>query len=190
MGTIVLLILLFGLCGVVAYVLMLYNGLIAVKNNVDKAWANIDVLLKQRHDELPNLVEVCKGYMKYEQDTFQRITQARSAYAQATTIDQKAEASANLTSAIGRLIATAENYPDLKANNNFMQLQSRISELESEIADRREFYNDSVNTFNTRIQEMPDAILARNMGLTPRGMYQVAEEDKAPVKISFADVSH
>ncbi len=190
MGTIVLLVLLFAVAGAVAYVVMLYNGLIAVKNNVDKAWANIDVLLKQRHDELPNLVEVCKGYMKYEQDTFQRITQARSAYAQATNIDQKAEASANLTSAIGRLIATAENYPELKANNNFMQLQSRITELESEIADRREFYNDSVNTFNTRLQEMPDAILARNMGLAPRGMYQVAEEDKAPVKIAFADVSH
>src|SRR5579863_7293783 len=108
------LILLFVIGGLVAYIVTLYNGLIAVKNNVDKAWANIDVLLKQRHDELPNLVEVCKGYMKYEQDTFQRITQARSAYAQATTIDQKAEASAYLTSVFGRVMATAENYPDLK----------------------------------------------------------------------------
>ncbi|HEX4001885.1 MAG TPA: LemA family protein [Candidatus Acidoferrales bacterium] len=190
MSTIVLLVLVFAISGAVAYVVMLYNGLIAVKNNVDKAWANIDVLLKQRHDELPNLVEVCKGYMKYEQDTFQRITEARSAYARATTVDQKAAASAEITSAVGRLIATAENYPELKANNNFMQLQGRVTELESEIADRREFYNDSVNTFNIRIQEMPDAILARNMGLTPRAMYQVAEEDKAPVKIAFADVSH
>jgi len=190
MSMIVLLVVLFAACGAVAYVVMLYNGLIAVKNNVDKAWANIDVLLKQRHDELPNLVEVCKGYMKYEQDTFQKITEARSAYARATTVDQKAEASAEMTSAVGRLIATAENYPELKANNNFMQLQGRITELESEIADRREFYNDSVNTFNIRIQEMPDAILARNMGLTPRAMYQVPQEDKAPVKISFADVSH
>jgi len=190
MSMIVLLVLLFAVGGAIAYVVMLYNGLIAVKNNVDKAWANIDVLLKQRHDELPNLVEVCKGYMKYEQDTFQRITEARSAYARATTVDQKAEASATLTSAVGRLIATAENYPELKANNNFMQLQSRITELESQIADRREFYNDSVNTFNIRIQEMPDAILARNMGLTPRTMFHVAEEDKAPVHISFADVSH
>ncbi|HTW25250.1 MAG TPA: LemA family protein [Candidatus Baltobacteraceae bacterium] len=190
MSMIVLLVLLFAVGGAIAYVVMLYNGLIAVKNNVDKAWANIDVLLKQRHDELPNLIEVCKGYMKYEQDTFQRITEARSAYARATTVDQKAEASATLTSAVGRLIATAENYPELKANNNFMQLQSRITELESQIADRREFYNDSVNTFNIRIQEMPDAILARNMGLTPRTMFHVAEEDKAPVHISFADVSH
>jgi LemA protein len=190
MSMVALLVLLFLVGGAVAYVVTLYNGLIAVKNNVDKAWANIDVLLKQRHDELPNLVEVCKGYMKYEQDTFQRITDARSAYARATTVDQKAQASADLTSAVGRLIATAENYPELKTNNNFMQLQSRVTELESEIADRREFYNDCVNTFNIRIQEMPDAILARNMGLTPRGMFQVAEEDKASVKISFADVSH
>ena len=190
MTLIPLLLFLFVVGGAVAYVVTLYNGLISVKNNVDKAWANIDVLLKQRHDELPNLVEVCKGYMKYEQDTFQKITQARSAYSQATTVDQKAEASATLTSAVGRLIATAENYPELQANNNFMQLQSRITDLESQIADRREFYNDSVNTFNIRIQEMPDAILAGTMGLTPRQMFHVAEADKAPVTVSFADVSH
>ena len=187
---IALLVLLFVIAGAIAYLLMLYNGLIAVKNNVDKAWANIDVLLKQRHDELPNLMEVCKGYMKYEGDTFERVTRARSMYSQAQTVDQKVEASATMTSAVGRLLATAENYPELKANNNFMQLQNRISELEGQIADRREFYNDSVNVFNIRIQEMPDALLAGSMNLHPRQMFQVAEEDKAPVKISFADVSH
>jgi LemA protein len=185
-----LLVLLFVVVGAVAYLLMLYNGLIAVKNNVDKAWANIDVLLKQRHDELPNLLEICKGYMKYEGDTLQNVTQARSMYAQAHSIDQKAEASATMTSAVGRLLATAENYPDLKANTNFMQLQTRISELESQIADRREFYNDSVNVFNTRIQEMPDALLAGSMNLQARQMFQVAETDKAPVNISFSEVSH
>jgi LemA protein len=187
---IALLVLLFVLVGAIVYFLTLYNGLIAVKNNVDKAWANIDVLLKQRHDELPNLMEVCKGYMKYEGDTFERVTRARSMYTQAQTVDQKVEASATMTSALGRLLATAENYPELKANNNFMQLQNRISELESQIADRREFYNDSVNVFNTRIQEMPDAVLAGSMNLHPRQMFQVAEEDKAPVKISFSEVSH
>jgi LemA protein len=187
---IALLVLLFVLVGAIGYLLMLYNGLIAVKNNVDKAWANIDVLLKQRHDELPNLMEVCKGYMRYEGDTFERVTKARSQYSQAQTVDQKVEASATMTSAVGRLLATAENYPELKANNNFMQLQSRISELESQIADRREFYNDSVNVFNIRIQEMPDALLAGPMNLHQRQMFQVAEEDKAPVKISFSDVSH
>jgi LemA protein len=190
MSLIPLLLILFVVGGAIAYLVTLYNGLIAVKNNVDRAWANIDVLLKQRHDELPGLIEVCKGYMKYEGDTLQRITQARTQFAQAVTVDQKTEASANVTSALGRLIATAENYPDLKANANFMQLQGRITELESEIADRREFYNDSVNTFNIRIQEMPDAILAGWMNLHPRQMFQVAEADKAPVAISFADVSH
>jgi LemA protein len=190
MSLIPLLLLLFVIGGAVAYIVTLYNGLIAVKNNVDKAWANIYVLLKQRHDELPNLLEVCKGYMKYEGDTLQRVTLARNAYAQAATVDQKVQASADMTAALGRLIATAENYPDLKANANFMQLQGRITELESEIADRREFYNDSVNTFNIRIQEMPDAILAGSMNLSPRQMFQVAEADKAPVKISFSEVSH
>ena len=187
---IALLVLLFVIVGAIGYLLMLYNGLIAVKNNVDKAWANIDVLLKQRHDELPNLMEVCKGYMKYEGDTLERVTRARSLYSQAQTVDQKVEASSTMTSAVGRLLAIAENYPDLKANNNFMQLQARVSQLESQIADRREFYNDSVNVFNTRIQEMPDALLAGSMNLRPREMFQVAEEDKAPVKLSFADVSH
>ena len=162
-----LLIALFVIAGAIGYLVMLYNGLIAVKNNVDKAWANIDVLLKQRHDELPNLLEVCKGYMKYEGDTFERVTKARSQYAQAQNVDQKVEASAAVSGAVGRLLATAENYPELKANNNFMQLQTRISELESQIADRREFYNDSVNVFNTRIQEMPDALLAGPMNLHP-----------------------
>jgi len=190
MSLIPLILILFVVGGAIAYLVTLYNGLIAVKNNVDKSWANIDVLLKQRHDELPNLLEVCKGYMKYESDTLQRVTLARNAYAQAATVDQKVEASTAMTAALGRLIATAENYPDLKANANFMQLQGRVTELESEIADRREFYNDSVNTFNTRIQQMPDAILAGSMNLHPRQMFQVAETDKAPVAIVFADVSH
>jgi LemA protein len=190
MSFIPLLLLLFVIGGAFAYVVTLYNGLIAVKNNVDKAWANIDVLLKQRHDELPNLIEVCKGYMKYEGETLLRVTAARAAYGQAATPDQKVAASAEMSSALGRLIAVAENYPDLKANTNFAHLQERVTELESEIADRREFYNDSVNTFNTRIQEMPDAILAGSMNLHPRQMFQVVEADKAPVAVSFADVSH
>jgi len=190
MSWIPLLLVLFVVGGALAYLVTLYNGLISVKNNVDKAWANIDVLLKQRHDELPNLIEVCKGYMKYEGETLQRVTAARTAYAQAATVDQKVQASTDMTAALGRLIAVAENYPDLKANANFAHLQSRVTELESEIADRREFYNDSVNTFNIRIQEMPDAVLAGMMNLHQRQMFQVAAEDKEPIKVSFADVSH
>jgi LemA protein len=190
MSMLLLLLVLFVGGGAIAYIVTLYNGLVSVKNNVDKAWANIDVLLKQRHDELPGLIEVCKGYMKYEGETFQRITEARTRYAQAATVDQKAQAGAEMSSALGRLLATVENYPDLKANNDFMHLQSRITELENEIADRREFYNDAVNIYNTRIQEMPDAILASRMNLQTRQMYQVAEADKAPVPIVFSDVSH
>ncbi len=190
MSWIPVLLVLFIVGGALAYLVTLYNGLISVKNNVDKAWANIDVLLKQRHDELPNLIEVCKGYMKYESETLQRVTAARAAYGQASTADQKVQASAEMTAALGRLIAVAENYPDLKANANFEHLEARVTELESEIADRREFYNDSVNTYNVRIQEMPDAVLAGMMNLQPRTMFQVAAEDKEPVKVSFADVSH
>jgi len=120
---IALLVLLFVMVGATVYLVTLYNGLIAVKNNVDKAWANIDVLLKQRHDELPNLMEVCKGYMKYEGETFERVTRARSMYSEAQTVDQKAEASATMTSAVGRLLATAESYPELKANDDFLHLE-------------------------------------------------------------------
>jgi LemA protein len=187
---IALLILLFVIAGGISYLLMLYNGLIAVRNNVDKAWANIDVLLKQRHDELPNLLEVCKGYMKYESETLEQVTRARSQYSLAQNIDQKVEAASTLSGAVGRLLATAENYPDLKANSNFLYLQSRITALESQIADRREFYNDSINVYNTRIQQMPDALLAGPMNLQRRSMFHVAEEDKSPVDMVFTDVSH
>jgi LemA protein len=181
---------LFVVIGLAVYVSMIFNGLIAVKNDVAKAWANIDILLKQRHDELPNLVEVCKGYMNHERETLEKVTQARSQYQQAVSVDQKAQAEQGTTSALRSLFAVAENYPQLKANENFLKLQNRITELESEIADRREFYNDSVNTFNTRIQEMPDAILAGSMNLHPRQMFQVASEDKEPVNVSFAEISH
>ena len=130
MDTIVLLMFMFTIFGVVGYVVMIYNGLIALKNDIDKAWANIDVMLKQRHDELPKLLDVVKGYMNYERDTLLKITQARSMYQQAVTMDQKAQADQSMTTALRGFFAVAENYPDLKANNNFLQLQKRITELE------------------------------------------------------------
>jgi len=139
MDTIVLLMFMFAIFGVVGYVVMIYNGLIALKNDIDKAWANIDVMLKQRHDELPKLLDVVKGYMNYERDTLLKITKARSMYQQAVTMDQKAQADQSMTTALRGFFAVAENYPDLKANNNFLQLQKRITELENQIADRREF---------------------------------------------------
>ncbi|MGB7584921.1 MAG: LemA family protein [Terriglobales bacterium] len=176
---------LFVLIGMAVYVVVIFNGLIAVKNDVAKAWANIDILLKQRHDELPNLVEVCKGYMNHERETLEKIAQARSQYQQAVSVDQKAQADQGTTSALRSLFAVAENYPQLKANENFLKLQNRITELESEIADRREFYNDSVNTFNVRIQQVPDTFIAAFMNLRPQSMFKVDVADRAEVKLSF-----
>jgi LemA protein len=175
----------FALVGLVVYIVIIFNGLITLKNDVAKAWANIDILLKQRHDELPNLVEVCKGYMSHERETLEKITQARSQYQQAISVDQKAQADVGTTSALRGLFAVAENYPQLKANENFLKLQNRISELENEIADRREFYNDSVNTFNIRIQQMPDTFVAAFMNLKPQPMFRVDDADKAGVSLSF-----
>lgn len=176
---------LFLLLGSCIYFVMIYNGLIGLKNDIDKAWANIDVLLKQRHDELTRLLEVCKGYMNYERETLLKITEARSMYQQAVTMDQKFQADQNMTTALRGLFAVAENYPQLKADQNFAQLQKRITELESEIADRREFYNDSVNNFNIRIQQMPDTFVAAFMNLKPREMFKVSDSDKAEVPMTF-----
>jgi LemA protein len=186
MNTIVSLAFLFAIFGLTAYVVMIFNGLIALKNDIAKAWANIDILLKQRHDELPKLLEVCKGYLDFERDTLQKITQARSMYQQAVSVDQKAQADQSMTSALRGFFAVAENYPQLKANDNFVRLQGRITDLESQIADRREFYNDSVNTFNIRIQQMPDTFVASFMNLTPRPMFKVEEADKADVPMTFS----
>lgn len=185
MNTVILLAFGFAIAGALRYFVTIYNSIIELKNDIDKAWANIDIMLKQRHDELPKLLDVCKGYMDYERDTLQKITQARSQYQQAVTIDQKAQADQSMTSALRGFFAVAENYPDLKANNNFMQLQKRITELESQIADRREFYNDSVNSFNIRIQQMPDTFVASFMSVQPRPMFKVEEADKADVKMAF-----
>ncbi|HZU44131.1 MAG TPA: LemA family protein [Terriglobales bacterium] len=175
--------------GLLTYIVIIYNGLVRLRNDIDKAWANIDVLLKQRHDELPNLVATCKGYMQYEQQTLERITQARTAYMRAATVGEKAQADLLTTGALRGLFAVAENYPDLKANNNFLQLQKRISELEDMIADRREFFNDDVNTYNVRIQQLPDVIIASMMKLQHREMFKVSDDDRRQVEIDLAKTS-
>ncbi|MGH8671048.1 MAG: LemA family protein [Burkholderiales bacterium] len=150
----------------VAYLVLVYNSLVQIKHDVAKAWSNIDVLLKQRHDELPKLVETCKQYMKYEQETLEKVMRARDGVAAArTSHDVKAlgTAEAGMRGALGRLFALAEAYPELKANQTFAHLQGRISGLENGIADRREFYNESVNINNVRIEQFPDLIVARLM---------------------------
>lgn len=188
MGLDILVLLVVILAGIAigVYAVSIYNSLVRLKNDIDKAWANIDVLLKERHDELPKLIDTCKGYMQYEQKTFQLITEARSAYQKASTVPEKAQADNMVTGALKTLFAVAENYPELKADSNFMQLQQRITELEERIADRREFFNDSVNTYNIRIQQLPDMILAGMMSLHPRDYFKATEEDRKDVQVKFA----
>src|SRR6201981_3729642 len=168
--------------GVFIYTVILYNGLIRLRNDNDRAWANIDVLLKQRHDELPNLVETVKGYMQHEQQTLLAVTLARTASMNAASVGQKAVADLKMASALRGLFAVAENYPQLKANENFLKLQNRITELEERIADRREFFNDDVNSYNTRIGQIPDVFLASLMALKPREFFQVSDEDRKLVE--------
>src|SRR5271169_2548423 len=171
--------------GLLVYIVILYNELVRLRNDNDRAWANIDVLLKQRHDEIPNLVETVKGYMQHEQQTLEAVTQARSASMNATSIGEKAQADVLMTGALRGLFAVAENYPQLKANENFLKLQTRISELEERIADWREFFNDDVNTYNTRIAQIPEVFVASFMELKPRSMFQVSDEDRRQVQVKF-----
>ena len=171
--------------GVLVYSVMLYNELVRLRNDNDRAWANIDVLLKQRHDEIPNLVETVKGYMQHEQRTLLALTRARAASMNAASIRQKAQADLQMTGALRGLFAVAENYPQLKANENFLKLQMRITELEERIADRREFFNDDVNTYNTRIGQIPYVFVASYMSLKRRDMFQVSDEDRRLIEVKF-----
>lgn len=169
------------------YAIVAYNGLVALKHAVAKSFANIDVLLKQRHDELPKLVETCKHYMQYEQQTLERVIAARSRVAQAQQkhdIGALGSAETELRAGLGHLFALAENYPELKTDATFRQLQDRISGLENAIADRREIYNESVNNNNVRIEQFPDAILARLFSFKAFELLQFSSEEKSDVNIA------
>jgi LemA protein len=171
--------------GIISYFVGIYNNLVTLKNDIDRSFSNIDVLLKQRHDELPKLIETCKGYMQYEQKTLLAVTEARTAYMRATTPAEKAQADNMVSGALKTLFAVAEKYPDLKANTNFMQLQGRITELETKIAGQRSSYNEDVNVFNIRIAQIPANFVAGFMHLQPHPLFQVAEADREDVKVSF-----
>lgn len=168
------------------YAVIVYNGLVRLQNEIGRAWANIDVLLKQRHDEIPNVVACVKGYMDHERQTLEAVTQARTASINASSISQKAQADMLLTGALRSFFVVAEQYPQLKADQNFLALQKRISELEERIADRREFFNDDVNTYNTHIAQLPDVLMARVMKLSPREMFRVNEQERQQVDVKGA----
>ena len=168
------------------YAVFIYNSLVNIKHNVAQAWANIDVLLKQRHDELPKLVETCRQYMQYEQETLEKVMQARNQVAAANAahdLTALGSAEGGLRDVLGRLFAVAEAYPDLKANESFQHLRARISGLENAIADRRELYNASVNINNVRIEQFPDLIVAKLLGFRPQKLLQFAESEKQDVDV-------
>ena len=167
------------------YVVSIYNGLIVLKNNIDKSWSNIDVLLKQRSDLIPNLVETVKGYAKHERKVFTEITKLRTSILKMKSPSKKAEASAKITESLKSIFAVAENYPNLQASRNFLNLQNKLSAVENQIADRRELYNNSVLLFNTRIQVIPDSIIASALGMKQKEYFRTKEEEKKPVKVEF-----
>ena len=168
------------------YAVMLYNALVRLKHGVSKAWSNIDVLLKQRHDELPKLVETCKQYMQHERTTLEAVIMARQAVSTAQAsgdMNALGKAETGLRTGLGQLFALAENYPELKANESFQHLQQRISGLENGIADRRELYNEAVNLNNVRIEQFPDALIARMFAFKEAVLLEFSESEKADVDL-------
>lgn len=172
-----LLVLCFGLVAVVAVVVLavvaLYNRLVVLRNRVDNAWSQIDVQLKRRYDLIPNLIETVKGYASHESGVFERVTQARSAAINATGVEELGQAENMLSGALKSLFAVAEAYPDLKANTSFLDLQAKLAEAENKIAYARQFYNDSVMSFNTAIQSFPANLLAGMFGFTAREYFEI-----------------
>jgi LemA protein len=168
------------------YGISLYNHLVALKNGAAQAWANIEVLLKQRHDELPKLVEVCTQYRQFEQETLQRVVAARSqvqAARQSQDMAALGRAEGSLRAGLGSIFAVAEAYPELKTNEQFMQLQTRITGLENGIADRREFYNDAVNINNIAVEQFPSTVIAGMFNFTAKPLLEFASAEKTDVDL-------
>ena len=181
----VLILILFSL---ISWFITIYNGLIQVKENIKKSWANIDVLLMQRSDEIPKLIKVLKSFVKHEKKMFDSILEARSFYLSASSVSEKADADNEMSSALKSVFALSEAYPELRSNNNFLKLQERISGLENDIADRRELYNESVNNYNIRIKSLPDAFIANSMNLAGEEMFKVVEKKKKDVDIDLDNI--
>ena len=169
----------------VIYIIYQYNGLIRLRNRVKNAWSQIDVQLKRRADLIPNLVETVKGYAKHEKTVFENVTKARSSLMNAKTVKENAEANNMLTDSLKSLFAVAENYPELKASENFRQLQAQLSETEDKIAYSRQFYNDTVLMFNNKVQMFPSNILASLFHFTEAEYFEIAESDRAVPEVKF-----
>ncbi|MFH0863007.1 MAG: LemA family protein [Candidatus Altiarchaeota archaeon] len=167
------------------YYVKTYNGLVDSRNNILRAWSNIDVLLKQRMDEIPNLVSTVKGYVAHEHGIFVEVAKARTTLEQARTVGEK-EASDNIIrETLGRLYAVVEDYPVLKADQSFLKLQVRITQIENQIADRREFYNSAATIYNTRIQSIPDNIVANHSGFGRIPLFKASDEERRRIEVFF-----
>ena len=188
MSYVIIFVLVLVLLSVISWFLTVYNGLIQVKENIKKSWANIDVLLMQRSDEIPKLVKVLKSFVKHEKKIFDSIMEARSFYLGASSVPEKADADSEISSALKSIFALSEAYPELRSNDNFLKLQDRISGLENDIADRRELYNESVNNYNIRIQSLPDAFIANSMNLAAEEIFKVVEKKKKDVDIDLDNI--
>jgi len=169
----------------VLWAIGLYNGLVRIRNQVRNAWAQIDVQLKRRHDLIPNLVETVKDYMAYEQETLTRVIEARGKALAAQGVSAVSQAENELTGALKSLFAVAENYPQLKANENVLKLQEELSSTENKIAFARQYYNDSVMRLNNQIEMFPSSIFANMFNFQREQFYQVPEEDKGPVQVNL-----
>jgi len=166
--------------------LLIYNRTVSRRNAVDNSWAQIETALQRRHDLIPNLVESVKGYAKHEQSTFEEVTKARSGAVSAKAPGSQAVAEDMLTAAIGKLIVVAEQYPQLRATENFQQLQQQLSETEDQIAITRRVYNDTVQTYNTQIQQFPASIVANQFHFEPRQFFDAPKEAEATPEVSFS----
>jgi len=173
------------LVALISYIINIYNRLVMLSKNIEKSFANIDVLLKQRADEIPNLIKVVKQSMGYEQEMLEKLTRLRTEYLSANSIDDKVKIGNEMTSALKTVFAVSENYPDLKANNSLLSLQERVSQLEDHISDRREFYNESINMYNIGILEFPNLIFAKLMGYKEKPMLEITAKEKEYNGIQF-----
>ncbi|AKM84204.1 TPA: hypothetical protein DCZ46_03970 [Candidatus Campbellbacteria bacterium] len=177
-----------GIIAVIAgWIAMTYNGFITLKNRTEEAWADIDVQLKRRYDLIPNLVNTVKGYMTHEASTFEKITEARSNAMNAQGVEAKAQSENMLSGALKSLFAVAESYPDLKANQNFLELQKELSDTENKIQSARRFYNGNVRDLNTKIESFPSNVIANMFKFVKREFFELEEgsEEKEPVEVKF-----
>lgn len=170
---------------VVLYIVFMYNGLVRLRNRVSEAWSDIDVQLKRRYDLIPNLINTVKGYASHESGVFQKVTEARANAMQAGSTEDKAKAENMLSDTLKSLFAVAEAYPDLKANQNFLELQRELSDTENKIQASRRFYNGNVLELNNKIEMFPGNIIAGMFNFTKSAFFEVAEGEKEPVKVAF-----